>query len=54
MARFLVTRVLTIKTLIRVAFTAVSLASIGVAHSETKQYHHAAQNDHQNQWFSDN
>ncbi len=53
-ARFLVTRVLTIKTLIRVAFTAISLSSIGAAHSETKQYHHAAKNDHQNQWFSVN
>jgi hypothetical protein len=45
-------RLVTVKTLIRVAFTAISVASIGVAHS-APAYHHPPQNDYQNNWSAD-
>lgn len=45
-----VSRVFTVKTLIRAAFTALSVASIGVAHSAT--YHAPAYNSYQNNWMS--
>jgi len=42
-------RIFTVKTLIRAAFTAMSIASIGAAHSET--FHTPAHNFHQNNWM---
>ena len=46
-------RFFTVKTLIRAAFTALSLNSIGVAHSQPSPYHPPAQNYWQNNWASD-
>jgi hypothetical protein len=46
-------RLFTSKNLIRAAFTAVSLASIGVAHSATTSYHAPVQNYYQNNWVAD-
>jgi hypothetical protein len=43
-------RFVTVKTLIRAAFTAMSIASIGAAHSE--QYHAPAHNFYQNNWMA--
>ncbi len=51
MARTLVRTLLTTKTLIRVAFAALSIASIGVAHSSPQPYQPPAQNYHQNNWI---
>jgi hypothetical protein len=51
MAHGMLERLFTAKTLIRVAFTALSLSSIGVAHSET-QYHTPSYNYYQNNWMS--
>ncbi len=45
MARFL-----TIKTLIRAGFMALSISSIAVAHSETVLFHAPAHNFYQNNW----
>jgi hypothetical protein len=42
-------RIFTVKNLIRVAFTALSLSSIGVAHSQSS-YQAPAQNYWQNNW----
>jgi hypothetical protein len=42
-------RFFTVKALIRAAFTALSIASIGAAHSAT--YHAPQQNSHQNNWM---
>jgi hypothetical protein len=44
-------RLFTTKTLIRAAFTALSLSSIGVAHSQPA-YHAPAHNYYQNNWMS--
>jgi hypothetical protein len=46
-------RLFRVKTLIRAAFTALSLSSIGVAHSQPSPYHAPAQNYWQNNWVSD-
>jgi len=43
--------IFTTKNLIRVAFTALSLSSIGAAHSATGGYHPPQQNYHQNNWI---
>jgi len=51
MARNIVERLFTAKTLIRVAFTALSLSLIGVAHSETR-YQTPSHNYYQNNWMS--
>jgi hypothetical protein len=53
MTQALFGRFFTVKTLIRVAYTVVSLNSIGVAHSEPWTYHAPAQNYYQNNWMSD-
>jgi hypothetical protein len=53
MAHAIFGRVFTIKTLIRIAFTALSLNSIGVAHSQSWSYHAPAQNYYQNGWMAD-
>ena len=50
MAHARVGSISTAKTLIRVAFTAVSLSSIGIAHS-AKPYHPPAHNYYQNNWM---
>jgi hypothetical protein len=52
MAHAVFGRVFTIKTLIRVAFTALSLSSIEAAHSQWS-YHGPAQNSYQNGWMAD-
>ncbi len=41
---------LTMKNLIRVAFTALSLSTIPVAHSQTAPFHAPQQNYYQNSW----
>ena len=41
-------RFFTIKTLIRAAFTALSLSSIGVAHSQPSPFHAPAHSDYHN------
>ncbi len=46
------TRFLTMKTLIRVGFMALSISSIAAAHSETALYHAPAHNFYQNNWMS--
>ena len=51
MANAMFGRVFTAKTLIRVAFTALSLSSIGVAHSQTS-YQAPAHNYYQNNWIA--
>ena len=52
MTQALFARIFTVKSLIRVAFTVVSLNSIGVAHSQPSPYHAPAQNYYQNNWMS--
>jgi hypothetical protein len=49
--RFIIGHLFTTKTLIRAAFTALSLSSIGVAHSQTN-YRTPAHNYAQNNWMS--
>jgi hypothetical protein len=44
---------LTVKTLVRVAFFALSVSSIGVAKSQPSSYHTPAHNYYQNNWMSD-
>ena len=44
-------RLFTVKTLIRAAFTVLSLSSIGIAHSQSA-YHAPAHNYHQNNWMA--
>jgi hypothetical protein len=53
MTQALFARVFTVKSLIRVAFTVLSLNSIGIAHSQATRYHAPAQNYYQNNWMSD-
>jgi hypothetical protein len=44
----------TVQTLIRAAFVALSLSSMGIAHSQTSSSYRApAQNYWQNNWMSD-
>ena len=51
MTHIILGRLLTTKMLIRAAFTALSLGSIGVAHSQTT-YHAPAHNYYQTNWMS--
>ncbi len=51
MTHIILGHLFTTKTLIRAAFTALSLSSIGVAHSQTT-YHTPAHNYYQNNWMS--
>jgi hypothetical protein len=44
--------VLTVKTLIRAGFMALSLSSIAAAHSETAPFHTPAHNFYQNDWMT--
>jgi hypothetical protein len=46
-------RFLTVKILIRAAFTALSLSSIGAAHSQPSPYHALGQNYHQSDRLDD-
>jgi hypothetical protein len=46
-------RVFTVRNLIRLAFTVVSLNAMGVAHSQTTKYQPPAQNYYQNSWSID-
>ena len=45
-------RLFTVKTLIRAAFTVLSLGSIGVAHSQSAPYHTPSHNFQQNNWMA--
>ena len=51
MAHALFGRILTVKALIRVAFAALSLNSMGIAHSQSS-YQASAHNDDQNNWMA--
>jgi len=46
------THILTMKTLIRAGFMALSLSSIAAAHSETAPFHAPAHNFYQNNWMT--
>ncbi|MGD0110012.1 MAG: hypothetical protein ABSC06_39250 [Rhodopila sp.] len=46
------THVLTMKTLIRAGFMALSLGSISAAYSETAPFHAPAHNFYQNNWMT--
>ena len=46
-------RFFTVKTLIRAAFTAMSVSSIGVAHSQPSSYQAAGQSYYQNDWMGE-
>ena len=46
------TRFLTIKSLIRAGFMALSISSIAAAHSETAPFHAPAHNFYQNNWMN--
>jgi hypothetical protein len=51
MAQVMFGRLFTVKTLIRVAFTVLSLNSIGIAHSATP-YQAPTHNYYQNNWMA--
>jgi hypothetical protein len=51
MAQLMFGRLFTVKTLIRVAFTVLSLNAIGIAHSATP-YRAPAHNYYQNNWMA--
>ena len=51
MTRIIIGHLLTTKTLIRAAYAALSLSSIGAAHSQTT-WQPPAHNYHQNNWVS--